>query len=151
MWCLQWYQLNSAISSVIGGWWCNQAGERMTFAQSSHLSSTVICRQGKIGRDWGRAAQQEFMSSLWRFLGSWWIKAQQTEFNAKAWSAVKDISWVLHQMKQTKVSCCPQETSLWARPKGTGGKSAKEKVIFIWCFLLLSLTVHFIFRCHHSG
>ena len=35
---------------------------------------------------------------------SWWIKAQQTECDTKAWSAVEDISWVLHQMKQTKVS-----------------------------------------------
>ena len=35
---------------------------------------------------------------------SWWIKAQQTERDPEAWSAVEDVSWVLHQMKQTKVS-----------------------------------------------
>lgn len=35
---------------------------------------------------------------------SWWIKAQQTERDAEAWSSVDDLLWVLQQMNQTTVS-----------------------------------------------
>ena len=49
---------------------------------------------------------------------SWWIEVQQTECDAKAWSSVDDLLWVLQQMNQTMVSrtngfshSSPKETS----------------------------------------
>ena len=38
---------------------------------------------------------------------SWWIKAQQAEPNAEAWSTINDVLWVIQQLNQKAISPTP--------------------------------------------
>ena len=86
-------------------WWTMlQPGWRKDDVRS--LVTLVLFRDVPEGENWqglrkgGTAGIYVVVMAL-----SWWIKAQQTERDAEAWSSVDDLLWVLQQMNQTTVSC----------------------------------------------
>ncbi|KIM35207.1 hypothetical protein M413DRAFT_20789 [Hebeloma cylindrosporum] len=58
---------------------------------------------------------------------SWWIKAQQTAYDANAWSAVDDLSWVIQQMNQHTASGVVSKKRALDEGGGDKGKDQQRK------------------------
>jgi hypothetical protein len=72
------------------------------------VTSLVLFRDTPQGETWqglrkgGTAGIYVIVMGL-----SWWIKAQQTEHDINAWTAVDELLWVLQQMNQYMASHAP--------------------------------------------
>ena len=85
-------------------WWTMlQPGWRKDDVRS--LVTLVLFRDVPEGENW-QGLRKGGMAGIYVVVMalSWWIKAQQTERDAEAWSSVDDLLWVLQQMNQTTVS-----------------------------------------------
>lgn len=91
-------------------------------------TSLVLFRDIPMGKTWqglrkgGTAGIYVVVMGL-----SWWIKAQQTAYDANAWSAVDDLSWVIQQMNQHTASGVVSKKRALDEGGGDKGKDQQRK------------------------